>query len=84
MVRSNMAVATGADGTTIHFEDHGGSGSDVVLVHGITESSQTWQPITESLWRTTALSRLICEVTVARTLQNVMTLRSWLAMSSPS
>ncbi|NOX23917.1 MAG: alpha/beta hydrolase [Actinobacteria bacterium] len=44
-----MAIATGADGTTIHYEDHGGTGTNVVLVHGITESSETWRPITDRL-----------------------------------
>jgi pimeloyl-ACP methyl ester carboxylesterase len=44
-----MAIATGADGTNIHYEDHGGNGTNVVLVHGITESSETWRPITDRL-----------------------------------
>lgn len=44
-----MAIATNTDGTTIYFEDHGGSGSNVVLVHGITESTETWRPVTERL-----------------------------------
>ncbi|MFK8023105.1 MAG: alpha/beta fold hydrolase [Ilumatobacter sp.] len=41
-----MASTTAADGTTIAYDDHdGGDGTPVVLVHGITESSVSWDPV---------------------------------------
>ncbi len=43
-----MATTTAPDGAQIHYEVHG-DGEPVVLVHGITESSCTWEPITERL-----------------------------------
>lgn len=46
-----MATATTSDGVDIHFETIG-SGSDVVLIHGLTDSSATWGPITGSLAET--------------------------------
>ncbi|MEM9566253.1 MAG: alpha/beta fold hydrolase, partial [Actinomycetota bacterium] len=33
----------------IHYVDHGGDGPPVVLVHGITESAASWDPIVERL-----------------------------------
>ncbi|MEM7321580.1 MAG: alpha/beta hydrolase [Actinomycetota bacterium] len=44
-----MAEAQAADGTSINYMDHGGEGPPVLLVHGITESHRTWDPITERL-----------------------------------
>ncbi len=45
-----MSTTTAADGTSIAYERAGqGDGPAVLLVHGITESSQTWAPITERL-----------------------------------
>ncbi|MCL4116776.1 UNVERIFIED_CONTAM: hypothetical protein GTU68_010366 [Idotea baltica] len=44
-----MAYATTSDGTKISYSDHGGSGSPVLLVHGITESAASWEPIVERL-----------------------------------
>ena len=47
-----MTTSTSSDGTTVSYTDHDGAGSDgpaVVLVHGITESSETWAPVTERL-----------------------------------
>ncbi len=48
-----MADITSGDGTRIHVEDirtgDVGSGPPVVLVHGITESGETWRPITDRL-----------------------------------
>lgn len=38
-----------ADGTTISYTDHGGAGEPVVLVHGITESGASWDPVIERL-----------------------------------
>ncbi len=43
-----MATTTAQDGATIHYEVRG-DGAPVILVHGITESSCTWEPITERL-----------------------------------
>ncbi len=43
-----MPTITSQDGTTIHYEV-AGSGDPVVLVHGITESGRTWDPVTELL-----------------------------------
>lgn len=43
-----MATTTAQDGATIHYEVRG-EGAPVILVHGITESSCTWEPITERL-----------------------------------
>jgi pimeloyl-ACP methyl ester carboxylesterase len=45
-----MATTQAVDGTSIHFDEHGhGDGPAVVLVHGITESSDSWAPVTERL-----------------------------------
>lgn len=48
-----MANIEASDGTIIEFEVHGSdavaSGPPVILVHGITESSITWAPVTERL-----------------------------------
>lgn len=51
-----MATTQAADGTTIQYDDHGldaasTSGPSIVLVHGITESSAAWAPVTELLAR---------------------------------
>jgi len=43
-----MPTATTPDGASIHYEV-AGAGPPVVLVHGITESSGTWDPIVERL-----------------------------------
>jgi len=43
-----MATTTTQDGATIHYEVTG-SGQPVILVHGITESSRTWDPIVDRL-----------------------------------
>lgn len=51
-----MAIATASDGTTISYNDHGGSARPVLLVHGITESEASWSAITERL---TATERVI-------------------------
>ena len=40
-----MAIAKTDDGTAIHYDDTLGSDPAVVLVHGITESSETWASI---------------------------------------
>lgn len=41
-----MATTQAPDGTTIAFDDHaGGDGAPVILVHGITESAVTWDPL---------------------------------------
>lgn len=41
-----MATTQAEDGTTIHFDDHaGGDATPVILVHGITESAVTWDPL---------------------------------------
>ncbi|HEY4331036.1 MAG TPA: alpha/beta hydrolase [Ilumatobacteraceae bacterium] len=39
-----MATTTTSDGVQIHYETQG-SGRDVVLIHGLTDSSATWGPI---------------------------------------
>lgn len=44
-----MPTLTTEDGTTINYTDHGGSGPNVLLVHGITEASQNWDPIASRL-----------------------------------
>ncbi len=49
-----MATTTAADGTSIEFDDHSptGGSSDatpVILVHGITESAVTWNPLIDRL-----------------------------------
>lgn len=47
-----MATAQATDGTTIRFDEYGaGDGPSVVLVHGITENSSSWTPVTERLAR---------------------------------
>ncbi|MFQ5521968.1 MAG: alpha/beta fold hydrolase [Acidimicrobiia bacterium] len=43
-----MPIATSPDGTTIHYEV-GGVGDPVILVHGITESGRSWDPVTARL-----------------------------------
>ena len=43
-----MATTTTQDGATIHYEVTG-SGQPVILVHGITESARTWDPIVDRL-----------------------------------
>ena len=45
-----MATTTAADGTTIEFDDHiapdgANDETPVILVHGITESAATWDPL---------------------------------------
>ena len=44
-----MATTNASDGTSINYVDHGGEGSPVLLVHGITESGASWDPIVERL-----------------------------------
>jgi len=44
-----MGTFASFDGTQIHFDDTGGGGTPVVLVHGITESSTGWESIVERL-----------------------------------
>lgn len=44
-----MTTTNSADGTEIHFTDFGGDGPPVLLVHGITESAGSWDPVTERL-----------------------------------
>ncbi len=44
-----MATVTTSDGTTINYTDHGGTGRPVLLVHGITESAASWDPVAERL-----------------------------------
>ncbi len=39
-----MPTATSPDGTPIHYEV-GGAGDPVILVHGITESGRSWEPV---------------------------------------
>ncbi len=47
---STMSTATASDGTSIAYDVAGaGPGPAIVLVHGITESSETWAPIKERL-----------------------------------
>lgn len=46
---ATTATATALDGTTIRYTDHGGPGRPVLLVHGITESGASWDPVTERL-----------------------------------
>ena len=47
---SAMSTTTAADGTSIAYEHTGqGEGPAVILVHGITESTETWAPVTERL-----------------------------------
>ncbi len=41
----DMALTNAADGTSIHYTDLGGSGPGVIMVHGITESARTWDPV---------------------------------------
>lgn len=40
-----MSTLTTGDGTTIAYTDHGGEGPPTLLVHGITESAASWDPI---------------------------------------
>lgn len=40
------------DGTMIAWSEQGDAGTTVVLVHGITESSETWRPVIERLSET--------------------------------
>lgn len=49
-----MGTTTAADGTRIEFDDHaaassGSTATPVILVHGITESAVTWDPLIERL-----------------------------------
>ena len=44
-----MAELLLPDQTTISYTDHGGDGRPVLLVHGITESAASWDPVTEEL-----------------------------------
>lgn len=44
-----MSTLTAPDDTTISYTDHGGDGPPTLLVHGITESSSTWDPIVPML-----------------------------------
>lgn len=45
-----MAFTTASDGTEIAFDDHrGGNETPVVLVHGITESAVSWDPVIDRL-----------------------------------
>lgn len=45
-----MATITAADGTTIAYDDHpGGRETPVILVHGITETAATWEPLIDRL-----------------------------------
>lgn len=45
-----MGTTQAPDGTTIAFDDHaGGDGTAVILVHGITESAVTWDPLIDRL-----------------------------------
>lgn len=48
-----MATTRAADGTTIDYEiwgdEHGGDDPTVVLVHGITESRESWEPVRERI-----------------------------------
>ncbi|MCP4962957.1 MAG: alpha/beta hydrolase [Actinomycetia bacterium] len=48
-----MSTTSTSDGVSISFEVHGeAAGPPVILVHGITESSNTWRPVTEQLAKT--------------------------------
>ncbi|HZJ26250.1 MAG TPA: alpha/beta fold hydrolase, partial [Acidimicrobiia bacterium] len=51
-----MAEVTGADGTVLYWDEAGAGASDaspaVLLVHGITESHETWQPVIDRLRNT--------------------------------
>ncbi len=52
-----METVTTADGTRIAYSE-GGAGRDLVLVHGITESHRTWDPVRaelEARWRVVAV-----------------------------
>jgi len=46
-----MATTTAADGTTIEFDDHPSTAAatPVILVHGITESAASWDPLIDRL-----------------------------------
>ncbi len=44
-----MTSLTASDQTSISYSDHGGGGHPVLLVHGITESAETWDPVVELL-----------------------------------
>ncbi len=44
-----MATTSSFDDTEIVYDDHGGGGRPVVLVHGITECRGVWDPIVERL-----------------------------------
>lgn len=44
-----MPTVTAPDQTSISYSDTGGDGPPVLLVHGITESSACWAPVTERL-----------------------------------
>mgnify|MGYP001815840156 CR=1 FL=1 len=44
-----MTVLTRPDQPSISYDDHGGDGPAVCLVHGITESGTSWAPIVERL-----------------------------------
>jgi pimeloyl-ACP methyl ester carboxylesterase len=44
-----MGSFTSFDGTRVHFDDTGGEGRAVMLVHGITESSKCWGSVAERL-----------------------------------
>jgi pimeloyl-ACP methyl ester carboxylesterase len=47
---SDVETTTAPDGTTIAFDVHaGGDGTPVILVHGITESAVTWDPLVARL-----------------------------------
>ncbi len=46
-----MAQTHAVDGTPIEYTDSGGSGSAVVLVHGITERAESWRPVADRLAR---------------------------------
>lgn len=45
-----MASVQATDGTAIEYDDHpGGSGTPVLLVHGITENATSWDPLIDRL-----------------------------------
>lgn len=48
-ILDGMTSIQAADQTSISFTDSGGDGACVLLVHGITESSSAWDPITDRL-----------------------------------